>query len=91
MFRCWDIRILSFASVENSWKFQTSISPQRKMIETWFKNWQAQLIVRKLNNISLNNFVSALGAYYDEYGTFHFYPFENVVACYEECEFNQSE
>ncbi len=45
MFRCWDIGILSFASIKNTLKLQTSISPQRKMIETWFKNWQAQLII----------------------------------------------
>ena len=49
-------------------KLQTSISPQRKMIETWFKNWWAQIIMRNLNFKSLNNFVSTRGAYYGGYG-----------------------
>ncbi len=34
------------------------------MIETWFKNWWAQLIMMNLNFTSLSTFVSALGAYY---------------------------
>ncbi len=56
MFCCGDIGILSFAS----------ISPQRQMIEIWFKNWWTQLIMRNLN--LMNNIVSARGAYYGEYG-----------------------
>ena len=39
------------------------------MIETWFENWQAQLITRNLNFIILNNFVSAWGTYFGEYST----------------------
>ncbi len=69
MFRCRDIGIFHFASVKYSLKLQTGISPQRKMIETWFKNLQDQLFMRNLNIFSLNNFVSAQGAYYSEYGT----------------------
>ncbi len=67
MFHCWDIWILSFESVKNSLKLQTSISLQRKMIKTWFKNSWAQRIMRNLNLTSLSTFVSARGAYYSEY------------------------
>ncbi len=70
MFRCWDIGTLSFESVKNSLKLQTSITPQRKMIETWFNNWWAQIVMRNLNLIIVSNFVSARGAYYGEYGRF---------------------
>ena len=68
MFRLLRYWHLSFASVKNSLKLQTSISPQRKMVETLFKNWYAQLIMTNLNFSSLNNFASARGAYYGEYG-----------------------
>ena len=74
MFRCWDIGILSFASVKKLWlKLQIglSISPQRKMIETWFKNCWAQLIIRNLNFISLNDFVMVQGDYYGKYSIFY--------------------
>ncbi len=59
MFCCWDIDILSFAGVKKSLNLQTSISPQRKMIETCFKNCKAQLIMRNLNFTRLTNFVNA--------------------------------
>ena len=42
------------------------------MIETSFKNCYVQLIVSNLDFISLNNFLSARGAYYDEYGNLYF-------------------
>ena len=45
MFRCWDI------GMNYSLKLQTSVSLQRKIIKAWFKNWQAQLIMRNLNFI----------------------------------------
>ncbi len=70
---CWDI-----CKFENLIQLQASISPQGKMIETWFKNWYAQLIMRNLNVISLNNFLSALGAYYSEYGTSDIYTNETL-------------
>ena len=41
------------------------------MIETWFENWQDQLLVRNLNFARLINFVSAQGSYNGKYGIWH--------------------
>ncbi len=67
-YHVWLLRYchFTFCKCENLFKTYTkNISATKND-----RNWYVQLIMRNLNFISLNNFLSARGAYYGEYGIY---------------------